>query len=124
MDKNKCAATVRGPKIGLGYSSWKPCSRKACLFENGNWWCKQHALSSREARYTATKARWKAENEAEDNKRKALKVAAHWSDVGPDLLAALDGARRVLRNHGYKNDGNSPAFTAICEAIAKAEGKS
>ena len=45
------------------------------------------------------------------------------SGSGTNCSRRLKGQMLVLRNNGYRDDGNSPVFTALCKAIDACEGK-
>lgn len=54
-------------RIFQGFSDW-PCSREGKLFEEGKWWCKQHAPSARKKRDDARDARWAEERAIREQK--------------------------------------------------------
>lgn len=49
-----------GCRVLNGYEFY-PCSRKGKLYEEGKWWCTQHAPSTIQAKRERREARWTAE---------------------------------------------------------------
>lgn len=97
-----CAQPVRRRKGGTGY-----CTRKATLFEDGLWWCRQHAPSGEAARLGRERAR-----------RSAYFALRHHE--GKVTLAR--GRVLVAAENLCESPNDAAAFQQLCLAVRACQG--
>lgn len=79
MDKHGCSDNVWNGFHGYA------CSRTGKLNEDGKWWCKQHAPSTKAAKRAQSEAKWKARNSADEAISKRCQLIA--KKLGTEVLA-------------------------------------
>ena len=121
-EKHRCSKNVY-------WGSWgrsSPCSRKGVVFEEGEWWCKQHSPTATENRETKRRERHEALDKSSAARARARHVARQWAEVGPKLLnaarAVCDDCVMPARGPEYRwPQEYYAAFNALEYALAEAE---
>ena len=83
-EKRRCAVRVYRGKMATS----SPCARNAAFFEDDEWWCKQHAPSSVEARRIARDAEWRRRWDERENARDRTARLAQLKDAVVEAAVA------------------------------------
>lgn len=93
--KHKCNVTVY-PSERWGGFHGHPCGNTASVEHEGTWYCRIHSPEAVERRRAESDARWKAQRQADEQRRAEAAEQIRRADLFPQLVDALIRLRNEI----------------------------